>query len=193
EMSVARVMGCLRGTTPEERFERFVQQLSSSEKSLSLLEEYAVLARQLVVTIDHWVIFSLELLRHLCADWEQLGATFAPDPGLLVALQSGAGDVHRGGRSVTTLKFQSGLQLVYKPRSLAIDLHFQELLRWLNARGSHPPFQTFSVIDRGSYGWSAFIQARECLSEAEVRRFYQRQGAYLALLYVLDAVDLHAE
>lgn len=195
EMHVARTLGSLRGSTPEERFESFIQQLSMPEKAQPLLEEYAVLTRQCMLTIEQWITFSLELLSHLCADWQQICATFASEtaPDLLVEAHIGAGDTHRGGKSVAILTFQSGFRLVYKPRSLALDLHFQELLLWLNARGSHPPFQTFSMLERGSYGWSAFIQARECPSEAEVRRFYQRQGAYLALLYVLDASDLHAE
>src|SRR6185369_4077964 len=47
--------------------------------------------------------------------------------------------------------------------------------------------------DRGSYGWIEFVLAQSCTSVAEVRRFYQRQGGYLALLYALEATDLHFE
>lgn len=195
ELKVAGMLGHLQGKTPQERFQYFVERLGKREIILPLFEEYCVLARQLVLAVDQWVDFSLEWLRHLCADWEHICAVFSPEtePGPLVEVRAGAGDTHRRGRSVTTLKFRSGLRLVYKPRSLAIDLHFQELLCWLNARGSHPPFQTFAVIDQGSYGWSAFVEARECASEEEVQRFYERQGAYLALLYLFDAADLHAE
>src|SRR5207253_2966548 len=83
--------------------------------------------------------------------------------------------------------------LVYKPKSLAIDTHFQELLIWFNERGQHPAFRTFKVIDRGTYGWAEFIQVFECQSEQEVERFYERQGSYLALLYALEATDFHYE
>jgi type 2 lantibiotic biosynthesis protein LanM len=38
-----------------------------------------------------------------------------------------------------------------------------------------------------------FVTAAECESSDQVRRFYQRQGAYLALLYLLQATDLHYE
>ncbi|WP_278562838.1 DUF4135 domain-containing protein [Fischerella thermalis] len=57
-------------------------------------------------------------------------------------MQRGAGDSHHGGKSVFILEFESGWQLVYKPRSLAVDGHFQELLLWLNQQGTHPPFKT---------------------------------------------------
>jgi type 2 lantibiotic biosynthesis protein LanM len=90
-------------------------------------------------------------------------------------------------------RFESGLQVVYKPRSLAVDVHFQELLAWLNQRGSHLPFRTLRVLDRGTHGWVEFVEAYGCASVDEVRRFYERQGGYLALLYALEATDMHYE
>jgi type 2 lantibiotic biosynthesis protein LanM len=195
ELKIASRQWRLAGATPEARFEHFVQRLCQRETMLPLLEEYAVLARQLVRTIEHWLVSSLECLDRLCADWQGIRATFAPedDPGLLVEVGSDAGDHHRDGRSVLLLRFSSGWRLVYKPKSLAIDQHFQELLCWLNAHGAQPPLQPLSVLDRGAYGWSAFVAEQECTSEEEVRRFYERQGAYLALLYVLEGTDLHHE
>jgi type 2 lantibiotic biosynthesis protein LanM len=195
ELKVAGRLWHLEGTTPEARFQGFVQRLSQREVLLSLLEEYPVQARQLVLKLEQWVAASLEFLDRLCADWHELRAVFSPedDPGMLLEVKSDASDHHRGGRSVLLLTFASGLRLVYKPKSLAIDHHFQELLLWLNGHGAEPPFQPLTILDRGPYGWSAFVTERECASEAEVQRFYERQGAYLALLYALEATDLHCE
>src|SRR5262249_51329701 len=151
-LQVAGALWRLAGDTPEARFESFVQHLSTSEGLLPLLDEYRVLARQLTLTVDQWLAPSLEVLDRLCADWDQIRAAFAPedDPGLMLEARS-TGDHHRDGRSVLLLTFRSGFRLVYKPKSLAIDSHFQELLHWLNARGAQPPFQTLTVLDRGSY------------------------------------------
>ncbi|WP_160146085.1 type 2 lanthipeptide synthetase LanM family protein [Dictyobacter aurantiacus] len=195
ELNIARLRGQLEGETSEERFQSYIQFLSNKDVIASLLEEYSVLARQLVITLDFWVTFSLEFLQHLSADWPEICTHLAPveDPGLLATIDGGAGDTHRGGRSVMLLQFASGWQLVYKPKSLAIDVHFQELLTWLNEHGDHPGFKTTRLLNKGSYGWSEFIPARECTSEKEVERFYERQGGYLALLYILQAVDFHAE
>ncbi len=159
ELQVAGAQWRLAGATLEARFEGFVQRLSQPDGLLPLLEEYPGLAHHLLPTIEHWVAASLEFLDRFCADWEQLRVTFAPedDPGLLVEIKSDAGDRHRGGRSVLLLTFASGWRLVYKPKSLAIDQHFQELLQWLNAHGAQPPFQMLTVLDRGAYGWSAFV------------------------------------
>jgi type 2 lantibiotic biosynthesis protein LanM len=195
ELNVARLEGVLDGATAEERFQSFLERLRRPDVALSLLEEYPVLARQLVVRIDYWVSYSLEFLEHLAADWELILGTFAPehDAGVLAEVRGDAGDSHRGGRSVQIAKFSSGLEVVFKPRALTVDVHFQELLAWLNERGDHPPFQTLKILDRGSHGWAEFIDARSCSSAEEVQRFYKRQGAYLALLYALEATDFHFE
>jgi type 2 lantibiotic biosynthesis protein LanM len=195
ELQVARLQGVLKGNTPQERFYSFLQHLHQSDKILALLQEYPVLAHQLTIQISQWVTFSLEFLHHLCADWDAIRTTFSPknDLGLLVAVQGGGGDSHRGGRSVLIAKFSSGFQVVYKPRSLATDVHFQQLLTWLNERGDHPPFRTLKILERGTYGWVEFVALQSCSSPEEVQRFYQRQGGYLALLYALYATDFHYE
>src|SRR5262249_46306484 len=63
----------------------------------------------------------------------------------------------------------------------------------LNERGSHAPFRTLKVLDRTRYGWVEFVRPESCVDLQEIRRFYERQGGYLALLYLLDATDFHAE
>ena len=90
-------------------------------------------------------------------------------------------------------EFSFGLKVVYKPRPLSLDVHFQELLDWLNRRGEHPPLRTLRILDRGTHGWVEFVTIQPCSSPAELRRFYQRQGCYLALLHALEATDFHCE
>ncbi|MEM6611443.1 MAG: type 2 lanthipeptide synthetase LanM family protein [Cyanobacteria bacterium P01_C01_bin.72] len=195
ELNVARLQGLLSGDTPQERFQSFIAQLQQRDIALALLQEYPVLVRQIKVCIDRWVEFSSEFLQHLCHDLNELQQEFnsQQELGLLTNIQWGAGDGHRGGRSVLIAEFSSNVRIVYKPRSLAVDVHFQELLAWLNQRGEHQPFKTLKVLNRDSYGWVEFVQSCECKNEKEVERFYERQGSYLALLYVLQATDFHAE
>ncbi|HZI75718.1 MAG TPA: type 2 lanthipeptide synthetase LanM, partial [Gemmatimonadales bacterium] len=50
-----------------------------------------------------------------------------------------------------------------------------------------------TLVDCGDHGWSECADVAPCAREEEVVRFYQRQGSYLALLYALDATDLHNE
>ena len=195
ELNVARLKGHLQGNNSHERFQNFIKHLKQQKKSLAILQEYPVLARQVTICLNNWVNYSLEFIHHLCEDWQQIKTVLFPEqePGTLVAIDGNLGDRHREGKSVLIAKFSSGLKIVYKPKSIAVDVHFQELLSWLNERGEHPPFQTLKILERGAYGWLEFVSAQSCTSPEEIERFYQRQGAYLALLYALEATDFHFE
>jgi type 2 lantibiotic biosynthesis protein LanM len=195
ELQLARQQGKLTGETPEERFQSFVESLREPEAALGILRQYPVLARGVVETLDRWVAVSLELLGRLAADWSEIRTVFAPDaePGVLAEVRTGMGDSHRGGRTVVLFRFTSGLRLIYKPKPLGVERAFQDLLAWTVSRGFAPGFRTLRLLDRGAYGWVEFVAAGPCEDEEAVRRFYQRQGGYLALLWLLDATDFHWE
>ena len=194
ELNVARLQGLLPGVTPQERFASFLERASQPHMAAAFFQEYPVLRMQLAVRLDQWVASGIEFLQRLFADWNAIRRTLLPaDPGVFNGVQIGAGDRHRNGRSVLIARFSGGAQLVYKPRSMAVDVHFQELLLWLNAVDGGPMFRTLNILDRGSYGWTEFISAQACACSSEVSRFYERQGGYLALLYALEATDFHCE
>ncbi|CAN5852154.1 N/A [soil metagenome] len=195
EMHIARLQNLLVGETPAARFAAFLERLEDRSVALALLEEYPVLARQLMTKVEQTISAFVEILQRLVVDWQQLQATFTAghNPGKLIEISIGAGDTHRNGRSVAILRFTNGLRLVYKPRSLAVDVHFQELLVWLNEQGAEPTFRPLAVLDQHEYGWVEFIAATACQTQGEVERFYIRQGGYLAILHLLSAADFHFE
>jgi type 2 lantibiotic biosynthesis protein LanM len=195
ELNIARLQGLLRGDTAEARYLSFLELIAEPAVMLSVLREYPVLARQVVASIDNWVETSVEFLTRLSDDWYEICASLngGADPGKLSHVAPGAGDLHRGGRSVIISTFGDAWKLVYKPHSLAVDVHFRQLLATLNQWGDHPPFRAPVAIDRGDYGWSEFVVPHACDSRDEVQRFYERQGGYLALLYSLEATDFHLE
>jgi type 2 lantibiotic biosynthesis protein LanM len=208
ELNVARVRGELTGDTPEARFESFIDKLADPEFAQRIISEYPVLARSLAQSVERQVAVGRELIERLARDWQEICGQFCDgkSPGRLTDLSFGMGDTHCGGRSVAVLTFRDAetngeFKLVYKPRCLSVERHFQELLGWFNQRGKQtvwaeeegPFFHLMRVMDRGDYGWVEFIRAGPCQSIEEVRRFYRRQGAYLALLYGLEATDFHYE
>jgi type 2 lantibiotic biosynthesis protein LanM len=195
ELNVARLKGSLDGDTPEARFQDFVRRQREAEFALAILREYPVLARQLVICLDQWVAATLEFVERLCEDWRLIVDAFSPtaDPGVLVRVEADAGDRHREGRSVLVATFTSGFQVIYKPKSLAVDSHFQDLLAWVNQRAGRCGLRTIRILDRGTHGWVEFVGAEPCDSHAALRRFYERLGMQLALLYVLEATDFHCE
>ncbi|WP_428261349.1 type 2 lanthipeptide synthetase LanM family protein [Haliangium sp.] len=194
EMQVAALTEPLAGDTPEERFGGFVAGLSAPERALGLLREYPVLARLLAQTVRTWADTSIELLERLAADWPQIRAAYCQgeDPGRWSEISSDLGDLHGGGRAVRSLRFESGFRVLYKPRPMGIDVWFEDLLAWLEARGA-PTLRVARALDRGDYGWAEFVAPEPCDSGDGVARFYERQGALLALLYAINANDIHHE
>lgn len=191
ELNVARMRDELAGDTGEERYRDFLHRLRDPARALELLAEYPVLARTAVETVARWTATSLELVDRLHGDWQRVRDAFGLDGSPLAEIESDAGDSHRGGRTVALLRFASGRRVVYKPRPLAVEEHFGELVRWFEGLGFEPSLRTLTVLDRGDYGWVEFAAAAPCSGEDELARFYARQGAYLALLYLLEANDFH--
>ncbi len=193
ELARARDRGELVGATPAARFLDFTHRLVGGSELAEFLATYPVLARVLGESCRQGVEGHLELLARLAEDRESLvtGLLDGRDPGALTAIDP-AGDPHRGGRSTCTLTFADGRRLVYKPRSLDLHSHFNELVGWLNDK-TGLDIRTVGLLPRNGYGWSEYVVHQPCHDLAEVRHFYHRQGALLALLYVLDGTDMHYE
>ncbi len=208
ELHEARRLGRLRGEGPEERFRDFVRRTARRDGLALLVTGYPVLARLLATAClnagDAFAEMAARLAadRHLLAPSGVLGARAgSPEgglggnagPGALTGVEAGAGDSHRGGRSVMLLRFADGARLVYKPRPLAAHRHFNTLAEWFGSLPGAPELRVLRVLDRGDYGWAEFVEERPCSTAAETRQFYRRQGALLALLHTLDGTDLHHE
>ena len=166
---------------------------------------YPVLARQLATILGRWVAATAELASRLVIDREALATTFGDgtETGLVVDIEPALSDAHHGGRRVAALTFASGLRVVYKPRSLALDAAYGRLLAWVAAQ---PPAQggsgaitsrfaalSLRVLDRGDYGWVEFVEQEAMHSLAEVRAYFALAGGLVCLTHVLRASDLHME
>ncbi|MFE0457718.1 type 2 lanthipeptide synthetase LanM family protein [Kitasatospora sp. NPDC058965] len=195
ELNVARVTGRLDGDTPARRFADFTRRSAERPALRALLTEYPVLARLLAQTCEQGAAAWTELLGRLAADRTELVAGLLPggDPGRLVSVETGRGDRHDHGRTVALLRFEHGAELVYKPRPVELHARFNETLAWLGAKLPDLQPRALAVLARDGYGWVEFATAAPCRNRAEVRRFYRRLGALLALVHTLGGTDLHYE
>ncbi|MDQ1014230.1 type 2 lanthipeptide synthetase LanM family protein [Streptomyces afghaniensis] len=194
ELNVARVERRLAGATPQERFRSFLGLLRDPDYALALWREYPTLARYQVDLLDSWRAARVEFARHLLDDFSSLVDEVWDGcrPGALEAVEFGAGDTHRGGRSVAVVRF-AGAQVMYKPRTLAGDVAFNRCLEWFN--GLRPPHRMRMprVLSGADHGWVEFIEHEVCASAEDFSAFYWRAGALLALLHSLNAADFHLE
>lgn len=195
ELNVARVSGRLTGDTGRERFTDFLRQLAGRAGLTALFAEYPVLAQLLAQSCRHAVDARLEQLHRFAADRDAIVGTLlgGTDPGQLRSVDGHRGDRHQRGRAVAIMRFADGRSVVYKPRSQAFQHHFGDFVGFLNAKVPGLGLWAPSTLPRPGYGWVEFVERRPCADRIEVDRFYRRQGTLLALLYAIDATDIHYE
>ncbi len=173
-------------------YETFVAQYRG-EGLLSLFQEYSVLARLLVLKVEHWIDICTEFLHRLTADLREIEKTFhdGVSAGRVVKVQAGCSDAHHHGRTVFIVTFAEGLKVVYKPRNLAVDQAFANLLLWGNKQGLSPCLRPILVLNKTTHGWAEYVPTQSCASKQEVQAYYQRTGILLCWLYLLGGSDMH--
>lgn len=178
----------------EVSFDDFCHSLRQSEIRNYLHARYPLLRSRIGNACTGWLEQACAIAERFQEDLGDIRARLLPGdlPLAIESVRFGLGDGHRGGRSVALLRFRDGRQLVYKPRSLAIDTHFAEMLAWANQRCGTDLWVP-AHLNRGEYGWVEFVSHTACGETAEVERFYFRMGNLLALLYILEGTDFHYE
>jgi type 2 lantibiotic biosynthesis protein LanM len=195
ELNVARMHHRLQGNTPEARYRSFVfETFADPALARQMLSGYPVLVRDIMTITRNLTDAWTEMLDRLIVDSDSIAACFGIAPqDSLRDVSFGMGDSHDRGRSVMILTFSPEVRIVYKPRPHGMDVHFQELIAWANARGLDPELRSISILDRGTHGWSEFVTADPCEHSADVALFFRRVGALLCILHMLDATDIHLE
>ncbi|MBK6803333.1 MAG: type 2 lantipeptide synthetase LanM [Novosphingobium sp.] len=161
-----------------------------------IAESFPVLLRLVATTTAQWIGFTAELLTRTSTDLDRICERLAGGPRgerKVAEISSAISDPHHGGRTVRTLTLTDGFKVVYKPKDLRIDVVWAGLIRDLETGGAPFVLTAAAALACDGYGWSEFVAHSECNDEAAVRRFFERAGAFGALLYLLGGTDIHAE
>lgn len=160
-----------------------------------LVTRCPVLFRVMAVSISQWLAAYGSFLRRLMNDRAAIAAT----PGMPAAdevvtqLEWGHSDPHNGGHSVLSIRFSGGSTLFYKPKDLGADLFLAEFIARMKASGYRKELTLPRALQREGYGWTISVEKRECAHISDIRRYYHRFGAWLAIFHVLSASDMHME
>lgn len=190
-LNIARVEKKLAGDDPEARAQDFARGMLDRQRRTMLLARFPSLDRLLGEISSATLAALTEFADRFATDRLALDSLAESRLGALRSITFGEGDAHHGGRTVNILEFENG-RVVYKPRSLAGDVAFANLLDWLAKRVSPAPVGV-PVYDRGDYGWARFIAHSSCTRPEEIREAYQRLGVLLAALHCVGASDIHFE
>lgn len=170
----------------------YLRSADASSFTRTLFDRYPVLAGAVDQIAEGCCAAAVELMRRLASDRAMLdGLGIAPD-ARVTAIRFGAGDSHNGGRAVCIVEFGER-RIVYKPRPLSPEVLFGKLTRWLAETDERLALTTAAVVDRGEYGYCAFVQRTPSARASGGSDFYRRMGVVIAAAYLLGMADLHFE
>jgi type 2 lantibiotic biosynthesis protein LanM len=191
ELHAAERAGELTARDDADRFAQFVEHCLQPAFAEHLDRRYPPLRLRLKRLLGQQRNAIESLISRFIADRAALARLLGGPAGCLLALRFGQGDLHAGGQSVARLSFEAG-DVMYKPRSLKVDKVLDELL--VHVFGdSVTRVRLPKVLDRGDYGWAAFVMHRYCADEQDLRTFYRGLGHWLAALRLLGGTDIHLE
>ncbi|MEK4875320.1 type 2 lanthipeptide synthetase LanM [Bacillus sp. FSL W8-0102] len=146
-----------------------------------------------------------QTVKNTCSFIEDVCVNFSRDATLLLSeglISRGSklqtitpleSDPHNGSKVVLCFEFKPSKKILYKPRSLEIDVLidrlFSDILKFDSLQNHSPVAQT---VNRGEYGWQAFVQ-RTPISQSEAGSAYYNLGLCAAVFSCLGSTDLHDE
>jgi lantibiotic modifying enzyme len=156
------------------------------------LVEYSRLARTLAYTIEMWVAATVRFLYALRQDRAAIENQLflGRSPGRVVGVTPAMSDPHDGHRAVLRVLFEGDLLAYFKPRCLAVDTAFADLVRRFNHRGQIP---TVRSVTLPSHGWSEAASRGSFTSIVDVKGYFRSAGGLLRLASLLGSIDCHHE
>lgn len=170
----------------------FVRTLLASGAA-PLFSAYPVLARQVAQMVAQWKAGTADLVSRLQDDCVALEDVFGAAVTRVREVRPGLSDRHHDGRQVMHVRFESGLQLAYKPRDIAVEQAYNRCLASLGSAGmpSTPP--ALRTLARDGYGWVEWVEPAAAWTREEARTYFRQAGALVGVTYLLGGADLHSE
>ncbi|MFD0775074.1 type 2 lanthipeptide synthetase LanM, partial [Streptomonospora algeriensis] len=175
----------------------FHTRISGDDGRKTLLEAFPELDRLLHLVTARHLRHTGEVLEAAAADHSDLAAALGAG-GHVVGILPGLGDPHRGGRSVCVVRWDNGVDTVYKPQPRSCHRLLQALQELLDPNGSFfgplcPP-----ALVRDDVVWQGYVTGTDIRAPGEdtaeaAARYFRRFGRSAALLSLLGTNDLHHE
>ncbi len=190
-LHLAKLDGKLHGGSSRANYFYYLEKIFPDPKyQREAYGHFPPLARTIATILLLGIDQTVELLERLHRDCKEIESTFSPGRplGRVADLSPSLSDLHHGNRSVYRIEFENGVQLIYKPKPLALDAAYNRFIEKL-ALG----LKAYKIIDRTDYGWVEFIETLPCESAEELKRFFERFGMLICLMYLLEGTDCHYE
>ena len=196
ELNMMREENKLKGADSEEKAKYYSDVLLKDKNyTLSILQRYPVMYRLISNIVNNWLINNLELIARYIEDRDVITEKFNSNRniGELVSITSGLSYDYNDGKSVTILEFSTGFTIVYKPRSLQMDIAFNNFLSWFNTNKMGIKLYEMNILSRDNYGWMEFVEDKPCNNKEEAQLYYKKMGSLLCILHIFRATNVNHE
>ena len=168
--------------------------LSNNAYVKKICETYPVMKELILHQIFLFIEYMCEIESALNTDQKIIEENFCNNTNFskVLYIQMNLSDPHRGGKTVAKVTLDNGYSIIYKPHSLNKEVLLNEIYQ-LFMKKSAFRFKLLGVVDMQTYGWEEYIESKECNTEDEVKRYFERMGLLLFICYLFGATDIHCE
>ncbi|AXI07674.1 type 2 lantipeptide synthetase LanM [Oceanobacillus sp. 143] len=194
ELHMKKEKNQLCGEDSAERYISFLEYYNQKEEIWGFFNKYIVLARLIITTTEYYLthiegLFQrikkhMAFFKHIAGDEKQVR---------IERIDFNLGDTHHEGKSVAKITLTSGTKFIYKPKYSNSDHLITRLISFLNKQDSSGQLKLIQTEIDEDYLFQEYISPQFCTSETELEQFYIRSGQLLAVLYGLNATDIHME
>ena len=196
EMHSASKRNLLDGNNSQEHFNFFVNCLYDKNIAISILNKYPEIESHLEILLTQFFKNIKKIWLRIATDWSDLRSILKTNDILQLYSILPVGDFHSSNQYTALLIFKNEknkkFKLIYKPRSLQVDIAFSSYINWYNQHSDIDLRGQPKILDKIEYGWCEFIEHKSCQNERELQNFYLRLGALAGLLYSISTLDIHA-
>ena len=157
-----------------------------------LLASYPELERLLRLVTKRHAAHAVRVLKAATRDRDALEQTFGIG-GRLVSLAPGMGDSHRGGQTVSVVRWERGDRLIHKPHESSCQRLLENVLGIVDRDGTFFGSVGPRSIVRPEHIWQERIEQADIGQAGGPAAYFRRFGRMSALLALLGANDLHHE
>ncbi|MGK5547540.1 type 2 lanthipeptide synthetase LanM [Streptomyces sp. URMC 127] len=173
-------------------YEEFHSRVSGEAGRQELLDRFPELERLLRLTAERHVDHAQRVLHAAWQDRRQLADTFGTS-GSVVSLAPALGDSHRGGRTVSSLRWENGVTVFHKPQQESAQPLLETLRDLADEDGTFFGPVVPKAVVRPAYLWHECVRHTGLDEEPGPARYFRRFGRFAALLSLIGATDLHHE
>ncbi|MFE5492204.1 type 2 lanthipeptide synthetase LanM [Streptomyces virginiae] len=173
-------------------YDEFHTWLSGAEGRQRLLDLYPELGRLLRLTAERHLAHAQQVLHAAWQDRADLDATYDTS-GPIVSLVPGLGDSHRGGLTVSSLRWHNGVTVIHKPQQESAQPLLEAVRDLADQDGSFfGPLLPRTVV-RPGHLWQERVVHADVDEALGAAGYFRRFGRAAALLSMMGATDLHHE